>query len=275
MQNRYDSISCITHAGWHKVNDLYQIDRTSIRPEAQSQHLLIYTLAGKGFLEADGTPYTLTPGTLAVIPGYLPHRYRCVTDETWEFQWFHYSGLYPSACTHDIESGGILVFSLIKGENQDVQYHISRFMNNHSMGIERMLTEAEVIDGLLRLALRKSLTLNNDKTEKKLSDEIICYIEMSDNLSLEQLVERYHYSKKHIIRIFKSHTGMTPYNYWIISRLKKSCVLLEENNLSINEIAKVCGYKITSHYSSQFKSYFGITPTDYRMKYTSSISQQR
>ena len=79
-----------------------------------------------------------------------------------------------------------------------------------------------------------------------------------------ELSKKYHYSKEHIVRVFKKATGMTPYKFWQISRIKRSCDALVDGKRSVEEIAVVYGFKNVSNYYVQFKQYYGVTPNEYR-----------
>ena len=87
---------------------------------------------------------------------------------------------------------------------------------------------------------------------------------MKNDFSLEELVEHFHYSKEYLIRLFKKATGITPYRYWLLLRIKRSCYDLEVSDKSIAEIALSYGYKEMGSYSKQFKKCYGISPAEYR-----------
>ena len=65
---------------------------------------------------------------------------------------------------------------------------------------------------------------------------------------------------------FKKAVGETPYNYLLKLRIAKSQLLLENPNYSIKEIALLCGFQKPNTFSSLFRNYTGMTPTEYKQK---------
>lgn len=73
-------------------------------------------------------------------------------------------------------------------------------------------------------------------------------------------------SKFQLIRAFKAHVGLTPIAYLTLLRLNNSKKLLLQNS-SIAKVALDCGFYDQSHFSHNFKYYFGITPSEYVKNY--------
>lgn len=65
-------------------------------------------------------------------------------------------------------------------------------------------------------------------------------------------------------RRFKAHTGQSPGNYLIRTRLEKARKLIRSSKESITDIALQCGFSNTAHMTSLFKRHYGIPPTEYR-----------
>jgi AraC-like DNA-binding protein len=255
-----ESVDRINSAGWHNVNELYRVERLN----GVFEDLIMYTRKGCGYLDIDRKRFLLTPHTAAIVPARASAVYGAIGDEKWEFVWMHYSGNHAEAYTRDLTKDGQYVFEISEADVSKMELLIKRFLDNRSNGLERLLSESKVIDSILHLVL-SSYTLGSLKnSERSISDEIILYIENAESLSLEDLSKKYHYTKEHIVRIFKKATGMTPYKFWQISRIKRSCDALVDGKRSVEEIALAYGFKSVSNYYVQFKQYYGVTPSEYR-----------
>ncbi len=64
-------------------------------------------------------------------------------------------------------------------------------------------------------------------------------------------------------RVFKQMYGVTIFEYRTQVRMQESKNLLIDNDLSITEIAGICGYSNASKFSAAFKKHFGETPSEF------------
>ncbi|HEZ7988685.1 MAG TPA: AraC family transcriptional regulator [Ruminococcus sp.] len=72
-------------------------------------------------------------------------------------------------------------------------------------------------------------------------------------------------------RIYLAAFGTTFMQDVINSRLNMAKRLLVETNNSVSLIAEKCGYENDSYFMRQFKSHIGITPSEYRKKYSDML----
>lgn len=129
-----------------------------------------------------------------------------------------------------------------------------------STGEELTLTEInavfyQILSSLYRL---KEKTTTADMIARYLTEN------MQKGVCLEELAERFHFSKNHIINIFKSNYGVTPFEYMNNQRIKKAKRLMEVTSLSAECIAYECGFGDYSHFYKLFKSIQGISPVKWR-----------
>ncbi|MDZ7742956.1 MAG: helix-turn-helix domain-containing protein [Bacteroidota bacterium] len=80
------------------------------------------------------------------------------------------------------------------------------------------------------------------------------------------LVEKFNMSYQHLSSIFKKHTGVTLEKFIILHKIEKVKELLENDEMTLSEIAFVMGYSSVQYLSTQFKSISGQSVTDYRKK---------
>ncbi|MGL1891439.1 MAG: AraC family transcriptional regulator [Spirochaetaceae bacterium] len=82
--------------------------------------------------------------------------------------------------------------------------------------------------------------------------------------SIDQIPTNKHYSKEHLIRLFKKYKNSTPHEYMIKNRINTAMRLLKTSSLTIREISSELGYSDLFSFSKQFKSITGQTPTGFR-----------
>jgi len=81
---------------------------------------------------------------------------------------------------------------------------------------------------------------------------------------LRMLEEIFHLSAHHLNRLFKKETGMSILRYWNMERLKNAETLLSDSRTPIGEIGKALGFKAPGLFSTFFRKYKGVSPTEYR-----------
>ena len=88
------------------------------------------------------------------------------------------------------------------------------------------------------------------------------------DIGLDDLTKHFHMSREHISRMFKKETGENFIAYLTKLRMKKASGLIRESKHSMQMIADNIGFNDASYFSRSFKKYFGISPEDYRRKYS-------
>jgi AraC family transcriptional regulator len=82
--------------------------------------------------------------------------------------------------------------------------------------------------------------------------------------SLDDVARLANLSPFHFIRIFKSMTDKTPYDYLLDIKIEKAKELLRQKRYTITDICFLCGFNNLEHFSSVFKRKAGILPSQYR-----------
>jgi len=71
-------------------------------------------------------------------------------------------------------------------------------------------------------------------------------------------------SRAHFFRIFKEHTGLTPYQYHLELKLNRARQMLRNSDLAVKQIARLLGFSNVYHFSKFFKNKTGLAPTPWR-----------
>jgi transcriptional regulator GlxA family with amidase domain len=93
-------------------------------------------------------------------------------------------------------------------------------------------------------------------------------INFSKSISLEKMTEVCNLGKKTLMRRFKNVTGETPLIYLQKLRIENAKRLLESKKVSFNEITWKVGYHDVSSFHRVFKLETGLTPIEYRSKFS-------
>ncbi len=87
-----------------------------------------------------------------------------------------------------------------------------------------------------------------------------------DDISLDKMAEKFHYTPEYTSRLIKSTTGKSYTQIVTQIRMEKAQVLLLDTNLSIADIAEQVGYESPENFIRVFKKNLHMTPTEYRRK---------
>jgi len=97
---------------------------------------------------------------------------------------------------------------------------------------------------------------------RRLREHIDANIEQ--RISVEALAKLANLSVCYFVRAFKQSVGVTPHDYLIRRRVKRTMELLTGTDLSLSEIALAAGFADQSHCARRFRQHVGMSPRDYR-----------
>lgn len=86
----------------------------------------------------------------------------------------------------------------------------------------------------------------------------------ADEVCWEALAEKFSLSLRTLHRQLKQQTGLTPQRYLNRLRLIKARHLLRHSDDSVTDIAYLCGFGDSNHFSTLFRREFKWSPRDIR-----------
>lgn len=128
-------------------------------------------------------------------------------------------------------------------------------------------TESKAHTSHRKLLLSKvKVEAQNDAIIKRIMEFIDDHISDSD-VSIDDMAAAAAVSKSLLHVKIKQIFGLTPGKLINEARMQKACTMLEDDTLSITEVAFACGFSDPKYFSTCFKKSIGETPTDYRLKF--------
>lgn len=118
------------------------------------------------------------------------------------------------------------------------------------------------------------LLLQRKEKPTNIANKIAEFIgnENLSKISLEKICKEFHFSKNHIINIFKKEFGVTPIKYINDLRLKRAKYLLEVTSDTLESISLKSGFKDYSHFYKLFCQENGLSPSIWRnQKHTNPL----
>lgn len=127
-------------------------------------------------------------------------------------------------------------------------------------------------NGILTLIENEdSFNASSEKGNKDFSN-LLLYIQdhYTEQLYLRDIAKLYYIHPNYCCNLFKKYTGTTFSNYINKIRIENSKKLLENTDLSVEDISCKVGYSDYYYFNKLFKKYEGITP----FKFRKSLSKQ-
>ncbi len=151
------------------------------------------------------------------------------------------------------------IFSKIQKERNNPQLFSEQLINNLIY---------ELLADIYKLIFieQKDISLNVSEIQ---SDEInkaikYIYVNYSKNLSLSEIAKSVNMNSSYFSRYFKKHTGLNLMDYINLIRIKNATSLIKNTNMTLTEIAHVCGYNEQAYFCKQFKRINGCTATEFK-----------
>ncbi len=239
IQYRYASLRFFKEGERH-------ITRTSL----YNALLLVYD--GVLRFTEDGTDYEVYPGQYFIQRKGAVHQGRLVSDSP-KYLYVHFFGTWTEG-EDSLPRSGSFDYTKLKTTMEALDT-LSHTKAPHVLQASRFYH-------LLSLLYQHRTTDSANPTTRKIADFISK--ECQHPLSLDMLCNKFHFSKNHIINLFKRSYHTTPLAYANQVRLERAEYLLEVTSEPIENIAAQCGFQNYSNFYKRFYRKNGISPEKWR-----------
>jgi len=234
---------------------------------------IILISAGSGLFESAALPGTqvVEPGTVMVLFPGIWHRYRPNLETGWVEHWIECHGpVFDEAA----RSGLIHPkHSLLKaGVTRDLS---DCFERCHSLARIDAMANQDLLStlGLHLLALLGHLRRSERGFTKAIDDVVqrahtLIALRCLEPLDLPALAAELGVGYSSFRHNFMARVGISPRQHYLNTRIQKAQDLLVNTPKSVKEIAEVLGFESASYLSKQFKKRMGVSPNDWRAKFS-------
>lgn len=229
---------------------------------------LYYFAGGNGIYRVEGTPYPLQKGDILIMRPAEAH-YIDITDNK---PYTRLSVNFKTELLCGIDPSGKL---LAPFSNRKIgtfnRYRAENFKSNaYSVFIKNITTDSpdrrvQTITNLLPLLNEISLafgSVTETEVNKSIDSRIIGYINrhLSEDITLDDICDRFYISKTHLCRIFKKATASTIVEYITVKRLVNARQLIL-SGAPPTKVYLQCGFKDYSVFYRAYKKKYGIPPS--------------
>jgi AraC-like DNA-binding protein len=227
---------------------------------------IVYVTRGEGIFGVEGRTYRVIPGSLLlVIPG-IKHWYRPVFETGWHEYWAGFKGgFYSKLVEEGILSPEHVFFD--GGIHNDIVAIFERIL--YEVRTQQPLYQLKACSGILSL-IAEMLTHERRSEQPNYYQKIVekakylMEINIFKAINVPGISEQIGVSPTKLNEIFKIYTSMTPYQYYIHIKIHKAEDLLEQDNVTVKEVAFSLGFEDQYYFSRLFKNKTGIAPSEWK-----------
>ncbi len=251
----------VQETGYLKLRESHVASRKNLE-----SYLVVLVLSGSGVLMYDGTLYALKKGSCFFIDCMVPYYHQSSETDPWELIWVHFNGSSSREYYQYFSSNSAPAF--LPSDPQALQQKLTALLDtNEASDFQAELHSTRLIVDILSILLQDITYSREEKYPGRLKmTEVKKYLDAhyTEKFSLNELSEQFFISKYHLSREFHQYYGTTLNQYVISRRLNQAKKLLRFSALTLEEIARSCGFYDASYLNRQFKNSEGITASEFR-----------
>jgi AraC-like DNA-binding protein len=239
------------------------------RPAGHAQHILIYCVAGEGWIQCGRARRLPVPaGHVAVLPAGVPHQYGASAQAPWNIYWAHLGGRRAAEFVRLLR-GSPARNVIPVAPDERILEAFEETWREFGAGF----TDTGLLLGTTALARMLALLLAARRAPGRKSRTTGARVarslawmraHLAEPLRLADLARAAGLSVPHYCALFKQQAGRTPMRCLNDLRMQRAAQLLDATEDPITAIAAAVGYPNPFHFSRNFKSYMGASPRRYR-----------
>lgn len=256
--------------------------RSSVDNHYHDHYELYYQEAGERKYFIKTHSYTIHTGDVVFIPPFALHHANKTEPGKTQRSVLYFS---PQFCKelrdmsrqlfYHFENGNFIV-SLDQPEQKKMKSILDTMMAEQRSRKKDFWISAKLLLGEILLLTNRSSQHMAGMTKKRIEPpmnpkilEAAKYIQSNfhNKLTLSDVASRLFINPSYLCRLFKQEMGFTFVEYVNYVRIETAKETIRKEEYSIAEIAELCGFENDSTFSRTFKTFTGISPSQYRKKH--------
>ncbi|GAB1807933.1 AraC family transcriptional regulator [Priestia megaterium] len=232
----------------------------------------IQCIKGRGELHVNDEVYIIKENEGMFLTPHVPHEYYPVTSE-WQVCWVSFNGSVIDDIMLSLQfiNSGKIVLTNAESLYRILQELMDQLEENHTSSTMQC---SELLYSVILKLRQDSVYIESKSRLQQITqlNPVLRYIEeyYHQPLTLEVLAQQLNVTEQYTCLLFQQSLGIRPFEYVTRVRIQKAKKLLLKNNqISVQDIARQVGYEHPSYFIKRFKEQENVTPTIFRKMYFS------
>lgn len=242
-----------------------------------SCYSISFVIEGKGVYYVEGKEYEVSAGQgFLIIPGLI-NKYTADEKEPWKYIFASFNGPDDDTLVHNAgldETNVVFNFPFDDAMINDLYAMHKACKSYDALGYD--------VTGYFLLVMSRLIKQNTREKETHAYPEYylkkaVLYMENNYNrdISVRDVANFVNIDRTYLFKIFKKYLNKSASAWLLDYRLKKSIEIMENKELSINEIADLTGFYDVSHFYKAFSEKYGVTPKKFRQQMYEKKSEDK
>lgn len=220
-----------------------------------------FVVSGYGVLENNGKKYDIGPKDVFLLRKGTHHKYYNSPNSTLHKIFITLTGELPEILLNQYLPGHDYVYHNCELEDlfREIYEKAKKlYGDNYSLFVDKMSPD------IIKLIIAISHCASNERKDIASLMKEYLDAQIYKAFSLDDMCQKFGYSKNHIINKFSEKFNITPYQYYTSKKLETVKLYLINTNYSLSEIAEKMSFSDQQYFSSWFKSLCRTSPSKFR-----------
>lgn len=242
--------------------------------EGRPAYHLHVVLEGRGVLSVNGRQHDMHFGQMFITKPGEEAWYQADENDPWVYCWMTFDGTMAHRYAED--AGFYPGVNVLECHVDPRQFYalVKRVLDFPEPSPANLMMRTGIMLEYISLAVHSN-SKADDSVRRSRDYPMDDYVQYAVNFINENYptakigdVARYiGIHRSYLTNIFKAKMGVSPQEYLMQCKLQHACKLLIETSLPIQEIARQVGYDNPLTFSKTFKTFYGLSPRNYRLKH--------
>lgn len=228
----------------------------------------VYLTAGRGtFRDRIHGEIAISAGDIIILFPGCWHSYHPDAETGWQEYWVGFGGehanrlyqnglfepqkpVYHVGISQDIIRDYEQIIQVCRDQRPGFQI----LMGAHVL---QLLAHVHTAEMASRVSVSDSELVNTARS--------IMQLHLDTGIEIEQIAEQIGVEYTHLLDIFRQHTGLTPYQYFLQMRVLRAKELLANPNLSVKMVSGMMNFENQYYFSRIFKRKTGYSPSEWKV----------